>query len=87
MRWVRCLIVGLRLTNAASVEVGFVVTNSHCEVDSILGLLLGLQLTIRGYVIVTDCHCGGGSDFKFIEWVYNLLRCCYGSWVCSNWHS
>ena len=27
------------------------------EVGSILGLLLGLQLTICGYVIVTNCHC------------------------------
>ena len=54
------------------------------EVGSILGSLLGLQLTIRGYVIVTDCHCGGGSNFKFVEWVYNLLRRQYGSWVCSN---
>ena len=47
--------------------VGFVVTNCRCEVGSILGSLLGLQLTIRGYVIVTDCHCGGGPDFKFVE--------------------
>ena len=69
---------------AASMGFGFVVTNYHCEVGLILGSLLGLQLTIRGYVIVKDCHYGGGSDFKFVEWVYYLLRRHYGSWVCSN---
>ena len=30
---------------AASMEFEFVVTNCHCEVGSILGSLLGLQLT------------------------------------------
>ena len=69
---------------AVFMRVGFVVTNCHCEVGSILGSLLGLQLTIRRYVIVTNCRCGGGSNFKFVKWVYDLLRRRYEGWVCSN---
>ena len=69
---------------AAVMRVGFVVSNCHCKADLILGSLLGLQLAIRGYVIATDCRCGGGSDFKFVKWVYDLLRRRYKGWVCSN---
>ena len=50
---------------AASMEVGFVVTNSHCEVGSILCLLLELQLTNAASIevgfVVTDSHCKVGS--------------------------
>ena len=45
-------------------RVGFVVTNCHCEVGSILGSLLGLQLTIHGYVIAMDYRRGGGSKLS-----------------------